>query len=140
MLSQPSPPPTSLTQTLPPNRSGYVKVCDKNDQFLSESLGDSEDSSCASRAGNAFLCSDYSPVPQTEDFSYGFAAIEGSENCCKCFELEWTDGPSRNKQMHVQVINDGGETDNGRDFVILMPGGGVGPNEKGCDTQFGGSW
>ena len=42
--------------------------------------------------------------------------------------------------MQVQVINDGGETDNGREFVLLTPGGGVGPNEKGCTSQYGGNW
>lgn len=118
--------------------SGYVQVCDKNDQVLSQSQGNSEQSSCASsNAGNAFLCSHYSPEPQTEDFSYGFAITDGSENCCKCFELTWTDGPARDKRMQVQVINEGGSTDNGRDFIILMPGGGVGPTAKGCQAQFG---
>lgn len=115
-----------------------MQVCDKNDQVLSQSQGNTEQSSCASsKAGNAFLCSHYSPEPQTEDFSYGFAITDGSENCCKCFEITWTDGPARDKRMQVQVINEGGSTDNGRDFIILMPGGGVGPTAKGCQSQFG---
>lgn len=117
-----------------------MQVCDKDDQVLSQSKGNSEQSSCSSSAGNAYLCSHYAPEPQTEDFSYGFAITDGSENCCKCFELTWTDGPARDKRMQVQVINEGGSTDNGRDFIILMPGGGVGPNTKGCDNQFGSSW
>ena len=118
-----------------------MRVCDKNDNPLSQSKGDSEQSSCADKnAGNAYLCSSYSPRPHTDDLSLGFVVTKGSEHCCKCFELQWTDGPARNKRMQVQAINSGGTTDNGRDFIIITPGGGVGPNSKGCNSQFGGSW
>ena len=116
-------------------------MCGKDDNPLSRSQGQNEQSSCTRRSrGNGYLCSSYSPVPVSEDLSYGFAVTKGTENCCKCFELQWTDGPARDKRMQVQVINSGGSTDNGRDFVILTPGGGVGPNKRGCRHQFGGAW
>jgi hypothetical protein len=73
--------------------------------------------------------------------SLGFAITDGIENCCKCFELTWTDGPSAGKKMQVQVINEGGNTENNsRQFIILTPGGGVGPNQQGCNEQFGYDW
>ncbi len=76
----------------------------------------------------------------TNDLSYGFAVTNGAENCCKCFELLWTDGYGAGKRMQVQAINEGGSTDNGRDFIILTPGGGVGPNAGGCNSQYGDGW
>jgi hypothetical protein len=72
--------------------------------------------------------------------SIGFAITDGVENCCKCFELQWTDGPARGKRMQVQIINEGGRTDDGRQFIVLTPGGGVGPNQQGCNEQFGYDW
>lgn len=109
--------------------------------MLSENQGNRETSSCANRsAGNAFLCSIYAPKPVSEDLSYGFAVTDGIDNCCKCFELTWAQGPAAGKRIQVQVINEGGETKDGREFVILSPGGGVGPNEKGCTSQYGGGW
>jgi hypothetical protein len=116
-------------------------VCDKSDNPLSNNRADREASSCDTKnKGGAFLCSDYQAKPLTNDMSIGFAVTDGIENCCKCFELQWTDGPSRGKRMQVQVINEGGSTDDGREFVILTPGGGVGPNQQGCNEQFGYDW
>ncbi|KAL1868425.1 hypothetical protein VTK73DRAFT_3691 [Phialemonium thermophilum] len=127
------------------NAHGYVKVCDKNDNPLSQSSGQSAQSSCSSSTGSGYLCSDYVPRPQSDNFSFGFAITDGVENCCKCYELTWTDGPSKGRTMQVQIINEGGQgpngTDgNGRDIIILTPGGGVGPNTRGCNSQFGDSW
>jgi hypothetical protein len=113
-------------------------VCNKNDDVLPNSQALLEQSGCD--MGNGFLCSDYQPRPVTDNLSYGFAVTNGVENCCKCFELEWTDGPAVGKKIQVQVINTGGETNRGREFVILTPGGGVGPNPKGCNEQFGYDW
>lgn len=99
-------------------------------------------SSCAeSNAGNGFLCSAYQPRPVNNELSYAFAVTDGSENCCKCFELQFTDGPSVGKKIQLQVINEGGNVENNsRQFIILVPGGGVGPNRKGCETQYGFDW
>jgi len=45
------------------------------------------------------------------------------------------------KKVQVQVINEGGTVENGsRQFIILTPGGGVGPNAKGCTEQWGYDW
>ncbi|KAK3356418.1 family 45 glycosyl hydrolase [Lasiosphaeria hispida] len=130
---------TNLTKA---KASGSVMVCGKNDRALSASNGEKENTACASsNAGNAFLCSAYQARPVSDTLSYGFAVTDGVENCCKCFELQWTDGPSVGKKIQVQVINEGGNVENGsRQFIILTPGGGVGPNPKGCNDQFGYDW
>ncbi|KAJ9132943.1 Barwin-like endoglucanase [Coniochaeta hoffmannii] len=122
--------------------SGSVAVCDKSDNFLSTSTGASAPSGCnADGKGTGFLCSDYSPRPVSEDLSYGFAITNGVENCCKCFELMWTDGNAAGKRMQLQVVNSGGSVTGGvRQFIVLTPGGGVGPNTQGCDGQWGYDW
>lgn len=124
--------------------SGQVMVCSKDDEPFSNARGPGSESSCSSgsNANSAgYLCSDYQPRPVSEELAYGFVVTDGVENCCKCFELQWTDGPAVGKRMEVQAINSGGDTENGsRDFIILSPGGGVGPNKRGCDNQFTYDW
>lgn len=118
-------------------------VCDVDDQPLSDDLSSSIDSSCGDSgdANRGFLCSDYQPRPVAEDLSYGFAITDGNENCCKCYELQWTEGSAAGKRIQVQIINEGGSVENGRrDFILLTPGGGVGPNQAGCNAQFGYDW
>ena len=118
-------------------------VCNKDDQPYSNDLSNSVPSSCGETSGNnqGYLCSDYQPRPGAENLAYGFAITDGIENCCKCFELQWTEGPAAGKRMQVQVINEGGTvTDGKRDFILLTPGGGVGPNAQGCESQFGLDW
>ncbi|KEZ39771.1 hypothetical protein SAPIO_CDS9734 [Scedosporium apiospermum] len=123
--------------------SGQVMVCNKDDQPFSNDLSNSVPSSCGDTAGSnqGYLCSDYQPRPVAENLAYGFAITDGIENCCKCYELQWTEGPAAGKRMQVQVINEGGSvTDGRREFIILTPGGGVGPNAQGCESQFGLDW
>lgn len=72
-----------------------------------------------------------------EDLSYGFAVMNSSRTCCSCYELTWLDGPAAGKRMQVQKINSGGSVN---DVIIVVPGGGVGPNPQGCDNQFGAGW
>ncbi|OIW30180.1 barwin-like endoglucanase [Coniochaeta ligniaria NRRL 30616] len=120
--------------------SGSVAVCDKSDNPLTSARGASATSGC-DKSGTGFLCSDYAPRPVSGDLSLGFAITNNVENCCKCFELFWTDGGAAGKRMQVQIINSGGSVDGGRrQFIILSPGGGVGPNTAGCDAQFGYDW
>jgi len=77
-----------------------------------------------------------------ENLSYGFAVSLNQGDCCKCFQLTWTSGNAKGKQMVVQVLNlakpDGDVGKN--DLVILTPGGGSGPNESGCRNQYGTTW
>ncbi|KAK0625881.1 RlpA-like double-psi beta-barrel-protein domain-containing protein-containing protein [Immersiella caudata] len=122
--------------------TGQLTICGKNDRPLSNNDADRVASSCASsNAGNGFLCSAYQARPVANDLSYGFAITDGIENCCKCFELTWTDGAAVGKRIQVQVINEGGSVQEGvRQFIILTPGGGVGPNDKGCTEQWGYDW
>lgn len=118
-------------------------VCDVDDQPFSDDRSNSVDSSCSESGdtSSGFLCSDYQPWPVSEELAYGFAITDGIENCCKCYELQWTEGDAAGKRMQVQIINEGGSVENGsRDFVLLTPGGGVGPNQSGCDAQFGYDW
>ncbi|KJR88089.1 uncharacterized protein SPSK_07867 [Sporothrix schenckii 1099-18] len=109
---------------------------------MSLANGQREDSGCSRTPGNAYLCSDYSPHIVDEKLSYAFAVTNGTADCCKCFELTWKDGPVAGKRVQVQVINSGGDvnTETGRDFVIVTPGGGVGPNGGGCNAQYGANW
>lgn len=39
------------------------------------------------------------------------------------------------------MINSAGKVDGGvREFMVLTPGGGVGPNTGGCSSQYGMDW
>ena len=109
---------------------------------MSLANGQKEDSSCSKKPGGAYLCSSYSPHPVSDNLPYAVAITNGTTDCCKCFELTWKDGPVAGKRVQVQIINEGGSynTDTGRDFVLITPGGGVGPNAGGCSAQFGGDW
>lgn len=64
--------------------------------------------------------------------------------CCKCYQLTWTSGNAKGKQMIVQSINSFGEAGSGdvkpSDIVIMTPGGGNGPNDSGCRNQYGRNW
>ena len=92
------------------------------------------------KPGQASLCSDYQPKPISNDLSYAFALTKGSEYCCSCYELRWTDGAGKGKRLLTQVISMGGSVDQGRQFIILTPGGGVGRNEGGCKALYGNDW
>ena len=135
---RPSPP--LFTSSLTPQLcSGTAKVCGRNNNPLAVQQGQQEGSSCADRPGNAYLCSDYQPRPISDDLSYAFAITNGRENCCQCYELQWTDGAGRGKRVQVQIINTAGKADP-REFILLTPGGGVGPNTNGCTSQYGSEW
>ena len=96
--------------------------------------------------GQGHLCDFFQPIPVAEDLSYGFAVAPGN-NCCKCYDLLWTNGYAAGKRMILQVINwmpdaAANTTNPGRtgDFAILTPGGGSGPNPTGCTRQYGATW
>ncbi|KAK1828017.1 RlpA-like double-psi beta-barrel-protein domain-containing protein-containing protein [Podospora conica] len=123
--------------------TGQLTICSKDDAPLPPSEADSRVSSCdATNPGNAYTCSTFQPRPVSDALTYAFAVTKGMDNCCRCFELSWTDGPAVGKRLRVQVINEGGNsTDaNSRTFMILTPGGGVGPNIQGCEAQYGYDW
>ncbi|KAK3377633.1 beta-1,4-endoglucanase [Podospora didyma] len=130
--------PACAWQTNLRNVQGSPAVCNINNGPLSNSL--TAQSGCS--GGAAYLCDSYMPVPATETMSYGFAIMNGNGNCCKCFQLTWTSGNAKGKSMVVQAINlfdATGDVKNG-DIVILTPGGGSGPNEVGCRSQYGKTW
>ncbi|KKA28018.1 hypothetical protein TD95_003702 [Thielaviopsis punctulata] len=91
--------------------------------------------------GTAYTCADNSPWALNDLISFGYAATKingGSEAswCCACYELTFTSGKAKGKQMVVQSTNTGSDLGSNH-FDILMPGGGVGIF-NGCSSQFGG--
>ena len=120
------------------NVQGSPKVCDINNNPVRDGLN--TQSGC--QAGNGYLCDLYAPTPVTDELSYGFATMNGANNCCKCFQLTWRNGAAAGKQMIVQAINGFDLTGDlkSSDMVILSPGGGHGPNEAGCKKQYGRTW
>ncbi|KAM7206399.1 glycoside hydrolase [Naviculisporaceae sp. PSN 640] len=119
---------------------GSAKVCDINNNPLRDGL--SATTGC-STGGVGYLCDTYSPIPVSDNLSYGFAIAGPTSSCCKCYQLTWTSGNARGKQMVVQAINSFG-TPTGdlkaNDLIILSPGGGSGPNDAGCRNQYGRIW
>jgi hypothetical protein len=97
-------------------------VCDASNNPVRNGLA--IQSACQS--GNGYLYDLYAPTPVTEELSYGFATINGANNCCKCFQLTWRSGAAAGKQMVVQAINNFDVTGDlkASDIVILSPGGG----------------
>jgi len=127
---------------------GPVNVCDKNDNPLDREAGRTARSTCEGGSSDTgFLCADYSPIPISDDLSYGFAFHIGTDfsaqnpNCCKCFEVQWVSGAAgeKNKRMVVQVISPGGAGGDvvAGDLIIMTPGGGLGPVGSACSAQYG---
>lgn len=96
-------------------------------------------SGCSSN-GRGFLCDSYAPIPVSADLSYGFAAVNSTDSCCKCYKLLWTSGYAAGKSMIVQAINAGDDLKAG-EMAILTPGGGIGNSSAtGCQRQYGATW
>jgi hypothetical protein len=112
---------------------------------MNSNTGLNAKSGCES-GGAGYLCDKYTPTPTADNMAYGFAAMGGSGNCCKCFQLTWTSGPGAGKSMVVQALDiftaggSGSGTLEANDIVILTPGGGTGPYDSGCRNQYGTSW
>lgn len=91
--------------------------------------------------GTSYTCADNSPWALNDLVSFGYAATKisgGSEAswCCACYELTFTSGKAKGKQLVVQSTNTGGDLGDNH-FDLLIPGGGVGIFD-GCSSQFGG--
>ena len=94
------------------------------------------------------MCNDFQPIPTDSDLSYGFAIqIGGTQlgdnpNCCKCQEIQWLSGYAAGKKMVVQIVTPGAKAGDVKDndLIILTPGGGVGPLNTGCKSQYGGNF
>lgn len=105
----------------------------------------STQSACSN--GSAYACYSFAPIVASSCLAYGFAAFN-SGNCGDCYQLTFT-GTSKNggndpgsaalkgKQMIVQVVNIGDIDQN--QFDLMIPGGGVGGNPRGCPMQWGSS-
>lgn len=116
---------------------GDVRVCDKYDRLLTFPRGRTEQSSCYQPGGGGgFLCSQYQPIPVSKDLSLGFAAVGEVRACCRCYEIQWLEGPAKGKRMQVQGVSNA--PGSGTDITLLIPGGGSGPNPQGCTAQYGG--
>jgi len=125
---------------------GVAKVCDKNNNPMDRDTGLRANSGCT--GGNAFICDDFQPVPVSEDLTYGFGIyiadnqLGDNPACCKCYDVQWLSGGATGKHMILQIVTPGGEGHGIKkgDLVILTPGGGLGPLNKGCSAQFGRSY
>lgn len=123
-------------------------MCDKDDNVLQREAGRTSQSTCEGASSDTgFLCGDYSPIPVSEELSYGFAFHIGNDftaenpNCCKCFEVQWVSGAAseKGKKMIVQVVSPGGAGGDvvAGDLIIMTPGGGLGPVGTACRSQYG---
>ena len=72
-----------------------------------------------------------------DTLSYGFAAFgtDAERNCCKCYELRFTNTAVAGKRMIVQATNTGADLGVAQ-FDLQIPGGGVGLF-NGCQPQWG---
>lgn len=114
-------------------------MCDINNNPLSGGL---DAKSGCDKDGKAYLCADYTPIPQAANLTYGFAVMFGAEHCCKCYSVTWTNGAASGKSMIVQAITTAEVSGSvgKNDIVIQTPGGGSGENEQGCRNQYGTNW
>jgi hypothetical protein len=128
-----------------PDGVSPVTSCDASDQPLASF--DVASSCGATGPSSAYTCNDMSPWSVSATLSYGYAAVPAEGDICgRCYELEF-DGSSYNagadpgsaallgKKMIVQATNIGHDVA-GRQFDILIPGGGVGLFDA-CTYQWG---
>ena len=121
---------------------GKVKVCDAKNKPIATNTGLTAASGCDAKATGtkSFLCDSFSPVPVSDDLSYGFVATANSANCCRCYKLLFTSGYAAGKSMIVQAVNSGSDLGK-NDMAILTPGGGIGnSSDTGCKAQYGTTW
>lgn len=58
--------------------------------------------------GAAYMCSDQSPWAVNHHLAYGFASVNANNPaCCTCYQLTFTSGPIKGKEMIVQATNTG---------------------------------
>ncbi len=56
----------------------------------------------------AYMCSDQSPWAVNHHLAYGFASVNANNPaCCTCYQLTFTSGPIKGKEMIVQATNTG---------------------------------
>ena len=128
-----------------PDGVSPVTSCDASNQPL---VSSEVASSCgATGPSSAYTCNDMSPWSVSATLSYGFAAVPAEGDVCgRCYELEFDGGSHNagadpgsaalsNKKMIVQATNIGHDVA-GRQFDILIPGGGVGLFDA-CTYQWG---
>jgi len=123
------------------NTSNPIHSCSQSNSQLSD-FG--AKNACES-GGSAYMCWGGIPRAMSDSVSYGFAAASGSNySCGRCFQIQFDGGTHsgatagaaaiKDKQMIIQVINNGGVAND--QFDLLIPGGGVGALNA-CATQWG---
>lgn len=130
--------------------SGLPAVCAADGSRSWSGLEGSARTSGCTASGPAaadagYSCTSYIPRALNETHSVGFAIQVGGQqdgtnpNCCKCFDMEWRSGAARGKHMILQTITPGqtGGSVRQNDMIIMIPGGGVGPEQTGCTNQWG---
>lgn len=143
------------------NTSTVSKVCSVENQVTPVAVSyDGGQPQTTSRSGceqrdGVYTCYDQSPWAACEDLAFGFAAVplSGPDACGSCFQLEF-DGRNQQvqydqnaepdpgsaqllgKTMIVMASNTGGDVGGGQ-FDIMIPGGGLGIFQQGCQNQWG---
>ena len=143
------------------NTSTTSKVCSVNNEVTALAISyEGGQPQTTSRSGceqqdGVYTCYDQSPWAPCDDLAFGFAAVplSGPDACGTCFHLEF-DGRNQQvqydqnaepdpgsaqllgKSMIVMASNTGGDVGSGQ-FDIMIPGGGLGIFQQGCQNQWG---
>lgn len=117
-------------------KKGPVASCKKNGVTK---LPASAMSGCG-KNGEAYMCNNQGPMIVNSTLAYGFAGVSfkgGADYslCCGCLMLTFKHNKLANKKMIVQYTNTGGDAVVNQ-FDLAIPGGGVGYNTIGCQTQW----
>ncbi|XP_060535349.1 endoglucanase-like [Cylas formicarius] len=125
----------SCAWTYETNQSVAVQSCEIDG---ATPINDQAPSGCGPD-GIAYTCNNQQPWVVNDTLSYGFAAasfVGGLDNskCCHCVLLQFQDQLA-GKMLLAQILNTG-ETLYQNQFDLVIPGGGVGVNHRGCVTQW----
>lgn len=86
------------------------------------------------------MCNNQGPWAVNKTLAYGFAgaSLKGGADyslCCACLQLTFKHPKLSGKKMIIQATNTGSDAMKSH-FDLAIPGGGVGINTIGCQTQW----
>ncbi|CAG9856910.1 unnamed protein product [Phyllotreta striolata] len=114
-----------------------VQTC-KVDGVTPSTKADNAQSGCQ-QGGVAYTCNNQQPRTVNSSLAFAFVAASFAggtdyDDCCICLVMDFK-GELAGKRLITQVTNTGTELKENH-FDILMPGGGVGFFQLGCETQW----
>lgn len=117
-------------------KQGPVASCAKDGVTK---LDPSAMSACGA-GGVAYMCNNQGPWTVNSTLAYGFAgaSLKGGVDyslCCACLQLTFKHEKLTGKKMIIQATNTGADAWQSH-FDLAIPGGGVGVNTIGCQTQW----